>query len=70
MLIMNNMIGIVWTLFFFLIYGMFFWGIYDKNYKLVAFIAMIPLTIILMMWIINVILLWNNGELMLKIFNN
>ena len=70
MMMMNNMIGIVWTLFFFLIYGMFFWGIYDKNEKLVSFITMIPLTIILIMWIINVILLWNNGELMLKLMKN
>ena len=70
MLIMNNMIGIVWTLFFFLIYGVFFWGIYDKNDKLVSFIAMISPTIILIMWIINVILLWNNGELMLKLMKN
>ena len=70
MLMVNNMVGIVWTLFFFLIYGCFFWGIYDKNDKLTSFIAMIPLTVILIMWIVNVILLWNNGELMLKIFNN
>lgn len=70
MLMMNNMIGIVWTLFFFLIYGACFWGIYDKDDKLASFITMIPLTVILIIWIVNVIFLWNNGELMLKIFNN
>lgn len=66
----SNLFGIVLTLLFFLIYGACFWGIYDKNDKLASFIAMIPFTVILIIWIINVILLWNNGELMLKIFNN
>ena len=68
-MIMNIEI-VIWTLLIVLIYGAFVWGIYDKNDKLVSFITMIPLTIILIMWIINVILLWNNGELMLKLMKN
>lgn len=69
MVVMN--IGLViWTLVFVLIYGAFVWGIYDKNDKLVSFIAIIPPTIILIMWFIHVILAWDNFELMLKILKN
>lgn len=67
---MMNITIVIWTLLIVFIYGAFFWGIYDKNDKLTSFIAMIPLTIILMMWFVQDILAWNNFELMLKLMKN
>ena len=68
-MIMNIEI-VIWTLLIVLIYGAFVWGIYDKNNKLVSFIAMIPPTIILIMVFVHDILAWNNFELMLKLMKN
>ena len=65
-----NIVLLIWTLLIILIYGVFVWGIYDKNDKLVSFIAMIPLTIILIMVFVYDILAWNNFELMLKLMKN
>lgn len=67
---MMNITIVIWTLLIVLIYGAFFWGIYDKDDKLTSFIGMIPLTIILMMWFIQAILAWNHFELMLKLMKN
>lgn len=61
---------VIFSLLIVLIYGAFVWEIYDKNDKLVSFIAIIPPTIILIMWIVQVILVWNNFELMLKLMKN
>ena len=67
---MMNIELLIWTLLIILIYGVFVWGIYDKNDKLVSFIAMIPPTIILIMVFVHDILAWNNFELMLKLMKN
>ena len=67
---MMNIQLLIWTLLIILIYGVFVWGIYDKNDKLVSFIAMIPPTLILIMVIVHDILAWNNFELMLKLMKN
>lgn len=61
---------VIFSLLIVLIYGAFVWVIYDKNDKLVSFIAMISPTLILIMWIVQVILAWNNFELMLKLMKN
>ena len=68
-MILYNLTLVLWTLLFVLFYGWFVWEIYDKNDKLASFIAMIPLTIILICWFTLVILAWNYFELMLKIFH-
>ena len=65
-----NIVIVIWTLLIVLIYGTFVWGIYDKNDKLVSFIAMIPPTVILIMVFVHNILAWNNFELMLKLMKN
>lgn len=65
-----NIVIVIWTLLIVLIYGVFVWGIYDKNDKLVSFIAMIPPTVILIMVFVHNILAWNNFELMLKLMKN
>ena len=65
-----NIVIVIWTLLIVLIYGAFVWGIYDKNDKLVSFIAMIPPTVILIMVFVHNILAWNNFELMLKLMKN
>ena len=67
---MMNIELLIWTLLIILIYGVFVWGIYDKNDKLVSFIAMIPPTLILIMVFVHDILAWNNFELMLKLMKN
>ena len=67
---MMNIQLLIWTLLIILIYGVFVWGIYDRNDKLVSFIAMIPPTLILIMVIVHDILAWNNFELMLKLMKN
>ena len=68
-MILYNSTLVLWSLVFVLFYGCFAWVIYDKNNKLTSFVAMIPLTIILIMWFTHVILAWNYFELMLKIFH-
>lgn len=68
-MILYNSTLLLWSLVFVLFYGWFAWEIYDKNNKLTSFIAVIPLTIILIMWFAHVILAWNYFELMLKIFH-
>ena len=68
-MIMNISI-VIWTLLIVLIYGVFFWGIYDKDDKLQSFIGMIPLTLILILWFVQAILAWNHFELMLKLMKN
>ena len=68
-MILYNLTLVLWTLLFVLFYGWFVWEIYDKNDKLASFIAMIPLTIILICSFTHVILAWNYFELMLKIFH-
>ena len=67
---MMNIELLIWTLLIILIYGVFVWGIYDKNDKLVSFIAMIPPTLILIIVFVHDILAWNNFELMLKLMKN
>ena len=67
---MMNIGLLIWTLLIILIYGVFVWVIYDKNDKLVSFIAMILPTLILIVWFVQVILCWNNFELMLKLMKN
>lgn len=68
-MILYNSTLVLWSLVFVLFYSVFAWEIYDKNNKLTSFIAMIPLTIILIMWFTHVILAWNHFELMLKILH-
>lgn len=68
-MILYNSTLLLWSLVFVLFYGWFAWEIYDKNNKLTSFIAVIPLTIILIMWFVHVILAWNYFELMLKILH-
>lgn len=68
-MILYNLTLVLWSLVFVLFYSVFVYAIYDKNNKLTSFIAMIPLTIILILWFAHVILAWNYFELMLKIFH-
>lgn len=68
-MILYNSTLVLSSLIFVLFYVWFVWEIYDKNDKLTSFIAMIPLTIILICWFTHVILAWNYFELMLKIFH-
>lgn len=68
-MILYNSTLVLWSLVFVLFYGWFAWEIYDKNNKLTSFVAMIPLTLILILWFAHVILAWNYFELMLKIFH-
>ncbi len=68
-MILYNLTLVLWSLVFVLFYGVFVYAIYDKNNKLTSFIAMIPLTIILILWFAHVILARNYFELMLKILH-
>lgn len=68
-MILYNSTLVLWSLVFLLFYGWFVWEIYDKNDKLTSFIAMIPSTLLLIVWFAHVILAWNYFELMLKLFH-
>ena len=68
-MILYNLNLVLWSLLFILIYGVFAWGIYNKNDKLVSFIALILPTLILILWFVHVIFAWNYFELMLKLLN-
>lgn len=68
-MILYNLSLVLWTLLFILIYGVFAWIIYDKNDKLVSFIALILPTLILILWFVHVVFAWNYFELMLKLLN-
>lgn len=68
-MILYNLTLVLWSLVFVLFYGVFVYAIYDKNDKLTSFVAMIPLTLILILWFAHVILAWNYFELMLKILH-
>ena len=69
-MILYNLNLVLWSLLFILIYGVFAWGIYDKNDKLVSFIALILPTLILILWFVYIIFAWNYFELMLKIIKH
>ena len=56
-MILYNLNLVLWLLLFILIYGVFAWAIYDKNDKLVSFIALILPTLILILWFVYIILL-------------
>lgn len=68
-MILYNSTLVLWSFVFVLFYGVFVYAIYDKNDKLTSFVAMIPLTLILILWFAHVILAWNYFELMLKILH-
>lgn len=68
-MVLYNLNLVLWSLLFILIYGVFACGIYDKNDKLVSFIALILPTLILILWFVHVIFAWNYFELMLKILH-
>ena len=68
-MILYNLTLVLWSLLFCFVLWLVCMEIYDKNDKLTSFIAMIPLTLILICWFTHVILAWNYFELMLKIFH-
>lgn len=68
-MILYNLTLVLYSLVVVLFFSMFAWVIYDKNDRLTSFVAMIPLTLILILWFAHVVLAWNYFELMLKIFH-